>query len=211
MVHWSVHAGNGIGVPAFDAFGELADMTSQTVFIICLVLVSHGWGVTGKLLFDRIRLTTLSVLLALSYFVLFLWQRVGRDRASTLYLYDSVPGALIIVVRVGAFVWFMYSLLRTYRLEPDALRKNFYQGFGGFYGLWFWMLVFTVIVGAMFPLIDASADVYTKKFVVSIYETTNFVGFVFFVAFTWPSIAKHHFTFVQNTQRLIVENDNDEL
>lgn len=61
------------------------------------------------------------------FFIMYVWDVVGRDRASTLYIYESVPGVLLILMRVALMVWFMYGVIGTFKEETDPHKKDFYK------------------------------------------------------------------------------------
>ena len=65
------------------------------------------------------------VLLAGSYWLLLLWA-AGRDRASTLYVYDSFPGMCIIMLNLGAGAMFLYFLFKSREAEQNEDKRHFY-------------------------------------------------------------------------------------
>lgn len=113
--------------------------------------------------------------LVVAQLVLFIWQFAGRDPAAVLYLYESVPGILLLILRVILCGWFALSLrvrhaplssfdrsigaqclsrpvlrfpVRSFNAEDDAFKKKFYLNFGTVFGVWFVALVVVVCIGA---------------------------------------------------------------
>jgi hypothetical protein len=61
--------------------------------------------------------------------LLLLWA-AGRDRASTLYVFDSFPGLCIIGLNLAAGALFIFFLYRSRRDERDEEKQHFYYLLG---------------------------------------------------------------------------------
>lgn len=68
--------------------------------------------------------------------MLLLWA-AGRDRASTLYVFDSFPGLCIIGLNLAAGALFVIFLVRTRRDERDEEKQHFYYLLGKSLCVWF--------------------------------------------------------------------------
>ena len=122
MIHRLAYMHNGFGNPVSLAMSESAccihltlwvevpmlvfDVTVQILFIFILLLLGHGWCIT----YMRLRWKQLTFfvvgLFAGLYLLLFSWGVLFIDPATTLYIYESVPGLLILIVRLVVAVWF---------------------------------------------------------------------------------------------------------
>jgi hypothetical protein len=111
----------------------------------------------------------------------------GRDRASTLYVYESVLGALILAIRAGLLVWYLLTLRNTITQETEPTKRRFFVYFGGSYVVWFAGLLFVVIIGAMVPALHREVTVLV------LYNILNFAGFGVMVLLLWPSWATQLF------------------
>jgi len=74
---------------------------------------------------------------------------VGFDPASSVYAYDTAPGAILVVLRSLVMIWFIYELYRTFHEEANEVKRTWYVYFGLFYTLWFVILPFIVVVAAV--------------------------------------------------------------
>lgn len=106
FIHYTVYQNNGVGVPAFEGIGNsmlgklglfveffiVLDLMAQLVFIFLLVLIAKGWCITKTTIDDRKIVLIGLGLLAASYLALFIWENVGVDPATTLYIYETAPG-----------------------------------------------------------------------------------------------------------------------
>ena len=78
----------------------------------------QGWSVSDfETLTNKRALSTVTLLFVFQYFAVFVWGVVGRDRADAQSVYTSIPGALVIALRVCVMLWFGFSVLRTHAAE----------------------------------------------------------------------------------------------
>ncbi len=92
---------------------------------------TQGWSISTESLQHRAQTMITFVLLAAAYWLLLLWA-AGRDRASTLYVYDSFPGMCIIMLNLGAGAMFLYFLYKTRESEQNDDKRHFYFMLGAF-------------------------------------------------------------------------------
>ena len=71
------------------------NMASQLVFILMLLLLAKGWAISKTQITDQKILTAGFCVFLLCYISMFIWENVGRDPASTIYVYESAPGKSI--------------------------------------------------------------------------------------------------------------------
>lgn len=49
---------------------------------------------------------------------------VGFDPASSVYTYDTAPGAILVVLRSLVMIWFIYELYVTFHEEVKTMKEN---------------------------------------------------------------------------------------
>src|SRR5665811_616748 len=101
-------------------------MFSQVVLIILLILIAKGWALSTSQITQQQLFAILASLLMLGYVTMYVWDQVGRDPASTLYMYESVPGIFLLLFRLGAMAWFVISLKQSFLVETQENKKRFY-------------------------------------------------------------------------------------
>ncbi len=164
-----------------------------------LVLVANGWGLTVQHLafselspLKKVLVVVLSVAFFMSYLVLFFTGIYATDPAITIYYYQSVPGALLLVIRALVLFYFLFALWRT-RGDSDENRQRFYFIFGVIFGVWFLATPFMVIVGTGIPVWERF------KAVTALSLLINTFGYASFVFFMWPSRIKQFFEAIPST------------
>jgi len=187
FIHLVVYSGNGIGVPGLFGFATFLDIVAQVVFILLLILIAKGWAITKTQLEDRKANLVMAIILFLSYLALFIWQMLGLDRASDIYVYESPPGIVVIVVRALAKLWFIYCLRLTFSEENHPTKRKFYLTFGVCYIAWFLIL-------PLITAISAGVDPWQRmKTVYILYVTSNSVALAGLAYLLWPTRANEYF------------------
>ncbi len=79
---------------------------------------------------------SVSAVLGGLYFLLFFWA-AARDRASTLYIYDSFPGYCLALANACVGGLFLLWLRESRDNEADSDKKEFYFKLGLTYSWWF--------------------------------------------------------------------------
>jgi len=118
---------------------------------------------------------------------MFIWQNVGQDPASTLYVYESAPGIIILVLRALTLLWFLFELRRTLQEEENPDKRGFYISFGIGYTLWFLSLPFIVLLAVFF------SPWYRFKVVTGLFLCANTLGLFGMAFLFWPSRASKFF------------------
>jgi len=187
FIHYAIYASNGIGSPGLLGLGDLLDMASQLVFMFLLVLIAKGWTITKQeITHKRILLILVSTLL-LGYLIMFTWENVGVDPASTLYIYESPPGIVVVILRVLVLLWFLWCLKSTHGEESHPSKKRFYLVFGAIYTAWFLMLPFITLVALGIPAWNR------YRVVQGMYLTATMLGYAALGYLFWPSKISEYF------------------
>jgi len=162
-------------------------MVSQLTFMFLLVLLAKGWAITKSEVDDKKFLVIMVSAFLLAYITMFIWQNVGRDPASTLYVYESAPGIIILVLRSLALLWFLFLLRKTHLDEQNDEKKRFYFIFGILYTLWFLALPLIVLLAV---LLQAW---YRFKVVTGLFLCVNTLGLFGLAFLLWPNRASRYF------------------
>jgi len=188
FIHYSIFGSNGIGAPGLLGLGDILDMASQLSFMFLLILLATGWSITrNEIRYKGILLAILGVFLLL-YVSMFIWQNVGLDPASTTYVYETVPGIIILCIRVLTMAWFLFCLRGSFLDESHPNKRRFYFVFGSIYTVWFLLLPLIVIISSV-----DTADWNKYRLVQGMYLTLNALGFGIMIFLFWPSKAAEYF------------------
>jgi len=171
FIHYATYASNGIGINGLKQLGDMLDMGAQIVFMLLLLLIAKGWAISRTQIAGPKLLIAFLSLLLIGHITLLTWENVGRDRASTLFVYESVPGFLLLVLRLFIFGWFLWELIHTFKEETDESKRKFYLIFGIFYSGWFLLFGVVIITAIALPGWDRA------KIVIGIYLCMNALGF----------------------------------
>jgi len=203
MIHYSIYAGDGVGAPALESFGNLLNMISNLLLMFFCILVAKGWAITSTYLSQKNIVLIVMSVFTLGYLVLFFWDTFARDPALTLYFYESVPGVIVLILRTVLVIWFLWSLRDTLRLENLPERRQFYKIFGVSYSVWFLLLpIFVFILSFVDPWVRF-------KIIRGISIAIDFAGLGALVFLLWPSRAQHYFT-IRQTPQLIESGESGE-
>ena len=187
FIHYAVFAGDGIGAPGLEALGSILDMGAQLVFMLLLMLLSRGWTISSNTISDKKPLGIALGVFGVLYMSLFIAEYTLLDPADTVYIYETVPGILILVVRMMTMCWFLFNVRSTYLHESEPSKRAFYTRFGTIYALWFAMLPFIVIIAA-------ALDPWVRAITVeTLYLLFNFFSFAILAWLMWPARASEYF------------------
>jgi len=200
MIHYVVYLHDGIGVPGLRGLGELLTMGAQLILMFLCILLAKGWAITTSLLTDRNLLIVIMSIVLLAYLGLFIWDNAGRDPASTVYFYDSYPGLIVVILRVGVTGWFLWCLRSTISFEVLPDKRKFYAVFGFCFTIWF--LLSPAIVGFAL-LLDPWFRFRTVR---GMTLCADALAYIAFTVLLWPSRASNYFN-IKPTPLLLSEND----
>jgi len=203
LIHWGSYAANGVGAPGIKGLADLLDFGNDLILTVLIVLVAHGWTITTTVLKprDRTAVVVLLCVLVLVYLTLFIWDYAAPTPASTLYFYQSVPGYLLLAVRILCLGWFVFCMYQTLQLETAPEKRRFYFIFGGAYGAW--LLTMPIIV-----LIAAVVDPWVMLKTVTVVQVLiDYLSLVALVALMWPTWARRYFIIAPGRSLLAAEGE----
>jgi len=191
MIHYSIYSNNGTGSNFLFITGQLCDMAAALVFVILLILIAKGWGITFPTLShiqdQKIALGGIMGVFLILYLVLFFWSLYGVDPEESVYLYQSPPGIAYLVVRVLTLAYFVFGIFQSVQKDTDHNKRVFYYSFGIGYAIWFLGLPFIVILAFVFD------EWYRFKAVIAVYLVLSTLGYGFLAFLFWPSRARKYF------------------
>ena len=124
--------------PFLDHTPEALEMLAQCQMVWMLLSMSVGWtlgSTTAHPVKDRTQLATISTV-ALLHVFLVLWEQSYDESHYTYHVHESLPGLLLILLRLGLAGLFGFNLKHTVSKERSVLRKDFYHSFAIVRKLW---------------------------------------------------------------------------
>jgi hypothetical protein len=150
VIHFLLYAHNGVGVPAFDAIGEVAEDTSNLVIMMFLILVAKGYTIRAKEQPSRRFLSVLAALV-LGNLLVFVLERVARSDAA-IFSYDTSGGTIVILLRVAFCMYYAFAIRNAYLDPAQADQQRFFLIFGCAGCVWFLSLPFVVLISPAIPI-----------------------------------------------------------
>jgi len=123
VLHYWIKTFDGVGIAFFDSFAEMLGVVSRLSLMLLLILIAQGWGTLELSIMYKQGILGLMGGIAFCYCMMLLWDIKFRDPASTLYLYESIPGMLILLLDCVATGWFVYSTYQTH-LRPKIPKEK---------------------------------------------------------------------------------------
>jgi hypothetical protein len=226
MVHLFAFMSNGFGSPILHLMAYCMRLGAQLLLLFLLLLVASGFVATRHLLFislsrlgdmchvfsffrwavstesvpNRALIGVVFSALGFLYFLLFFWA-AARDRASTLYLYDSFPGYAIALCNMACGGLFLHWLRDSYASEQNEAKKHFYYRLGLGYAWWFFSLFVVILISSRLNSWQRECAVTGMQLGV---DLAAFAAMVFLL---WPSRAAEYFS-VAATPNVGDEYDN---
>jgi len=147
IIHYGVYGDNGVGVPGANQFATFLEAIARISLILVLILLAQGWTISAEAIQHRMAIAAAIFLLFIFYLALIIWNFAARDPITTLYMYDSAAGALIVTVLFVVWIWFVVTIANTYRKEDHPAKKNLYGWLLVLYSLWLLSLPLFVLIG----------------------------------------------------------------
>ena len=223
--HYLVLGIDGIGLKSTQLNGRVLEAAADLMFVLLLILVAKGYTVTRARLpqASSIKLAVFVCAYSTIYTTLFIYERIHFDPGTVLYIYESVAGYGLIILRIIGWCMFIYSTFFTLKHYPE--KGGFYYPYFSFYTLWFvsgpciiiianhiiaeWVrekvkksiLWFNLIFKNVYKVFSASFQV-----VVSVEHFVVICGHFVFLVLTRPAAQNKNFPYhVRTTQIGIME------
>ncbi|KAH3757131.1 transmembrane protein 145-like [Pelomyxa schiedti] len=155
LIFWSVHvcifSNNGIGYPELVSTFNFFDIVSELIFLLLILYLGKGYKISSRKLTHHRLLLLLWFPFIWAYLALYFYQLYGVDPATTLYIYESIPGYIIIALRILMMFVFLFIVSRTFIIETRVENRRFYIVFAATYALWFISLPIIVLAMHFVP------------------------------------------------------------
>ena len=175
-----------------DFFGAFA----HCLFVFVLILIAKGHAITRSKISATGRMKIaiyLSIYASLQMFVL-LWNVFMFDPALVLLEYESPPGIVLLIARVGVTIWFAYACFVT--LKKNDAKKLFMTRF--FFGVTIWLLTMPVVVLLGVLVIDT---MFRQQIYYIVDNVIIFLGIASISMMWLPTVASKLFITTSNVKR----------
>lgn len=135
--HYLVYGVDGIGLKTTHLVGRIIEAAAELTFVLLLILIAKGYTVTRARLpqSSSIKLAIFVCAYCVIYSTLFIYERINFDPGQVLYIYESIAGYGLIILRGIGWCMFIYATFFTLKHYPE--KGGFYYPFFSFYTLWF--------------------------------------------------------------------------
>jgi magnesium-transporting ATPase (P-type) len=196
LLHNLKYAKDGYGIPFFDIMGTALRIMAELSFMMLLYLISSGWTVTQPYLRHMRQIIGIFVTLVVLYVSMFAWSQISLAIQITTsdYVYETLPGVLIGVLRIPALGFFIYALKTTYKKEVSQSKLLFYKIFGVIYSIWFVILPLIIILQFVIPVWHRA------KWIEGLSRSYELVSYVLMFFLLWYSQARKYFAISEDEQ-----------
>lgn len=215
-LHYLTYTFDGAGLPLIKFFGENFQALSKLVMVLLLVLIAQGWTIVRAEIQDRQLIVGMMGALLFGTFFILLWGEypatsqqeeddgflswLGRDAASTKYIYEEKPGKLLLFLDFAIGGTFAATIFRTI-YSCDAVRqlhqRDFMIRIGVVYG--FYLLVVPLFIQIFQHVLDPWAE---EKWVRTLVMLTSFSANAAMLWLIWPTRQENHFLQAGNFKKV---------
>jgi len=182
-LHYLVYSFNGVGLPGLEVFSTFSGAISKSILSAIFFLIASGWALLTapqKEAQRRWFFGGLAVIVLVSvaceiqglYF---------HDTSTTLYLYESGSGTLVLFLNCMLFVGSLAAMYETFLREEVEELRQFYMFVTVAYSVFYLMLPVTVLVAYLL------APWVRFKIVARIEVASRLFTFIALLFCFWPS------------------------
>lgn len=168
VIHYGRFASDGRGASNALALSYVTEFMSVLVLLHIFLNLSKGWTISTNFVIHARRQFAFLALYWIAYLIFFAWQQLLQDPATTLFVYSSVPGLALVLLRLVSLALFLYNLQQTFRAEHDAPRRRFYVVLLCSGTWWICMLPLIVLIAAQIDSWQRAKVVYAMTHIVHI-------------------------------------------
>ncbi|ROK31086.1 Integral membrane protein GPR180 [Anabarilius grahami] len=151
-IHMARYARDGVGTPLTGSLAELCDMIAQVQMLYMLLSLCVGWSLSRSrksqskpLQWDSSPASTaLALAVVIAQGALLIWEQFEEAEHHSFHSSSSVPGWLLMALRVALALFLASVLYQIISAERSALKRDFYLSFGK--GCFLWFLCHPVLV-----------------------------------------------------------------
>jgi len=180
------------------AFGGLAEFA----LILMLLLIMKGWTIVRRKISanGRMRISIFMMLYFAVYWACIVYFRNAMDPAAVVYLYDTWPGHMLVILRVILVLWLIRAQMLT--VKKYNSKRGFYWKFVIFAVLWATSLPLMVLLNY------GIADYFRAKLLYGIELTVMFVTQAMLIALYNPHFIGASFPFHATTAAMLHSKAN---
>lgn len=143
-LHMVIYASNGHGSFVLQLFGLIFGIASQFTMAIIFILVSWGWTINYTELENFDIYIPLAVLLGIVHMMIMGLSKITDDESSKFHSYGGFAGWVIVVLRLGMYVYFMFGIRDTLKTAREKVKMfiSKFMVFGSIYFLAFPIILF---------------------------------------------------------------------
>ena len=188
---------DGFGIPFFDVLGTGLRLCAELSFLILMYLIASGWTVTQPYLRHMKQIIAISITFIVLYITMFAWSQISLAVQITTsdYVYETIPGILIGILRIPALGFFLYALRTTYKKEVSVTKIWFYRFFGIIYTLWFIFLPILIVTQFLISKWNR------PKWIEGISRSVELVSYTIMFFMLWYSRARKYFAISEDEQQ----------
>ncbi|CAK9099824.1 Transmembrane protein 145 [Durusdinium trenchii] len=110
--------------------------TAEMLLLVMLMLIMKGWTIVRRKISanGRTRLSVYVMIYVSAYWTCMLYFTNGVDPANVVYVYDTWPGYILLVLRVGLLIWIIRA--RSVTVRKYNSKRAFYQKFTALACMW---------------------------------------------------------------------------
>ncbi|KAL2087481.1 hypothetical protein ACEWY4_016309 [Coilia grayii] len=157
-IHMARYARDGVGTPLMGSLAEFCDMVAQVQMLYMLLSLCMGWTLSRSrksqskpLQWDSSPTSTsLAVGAVLTQGVLLVWEQFEDTEHHSFHAQRSIPGLLLMLLRVVLAVLLASVLYHITSSERSALKRDFYLHFAKGCFLWFLCHPVLVLISGIF-------------------------------------------------------------
>ncbi|KAK4037190.1 hypothetical protein OUZ56_029230 [Daphnia magna] len=187
MFHCLKFAFDGKGVEIAAIIGGVLDICSQTLLMLLLLLLAKGWAITRKELKNITLLFSVWALYGLVHVLLYVWDLTELDVIDDIDAYQTWPGWLMLILRIGIMAWFLFCLRATMAFEHQKSKLEFFLHFGAASLVWFIYLPIVALIALQVPVL------WRTKLLLGIVYSANFLAYAVMAHLLWPTRSQQYF------------------
>ena len=149
VVDFATYTFNGRGVAILSIGAHYVSMIQQVFLTAVLLVMAQGWTISTPRLRWKRPISGALIFLTCAYEALLVYYYAVRDPASNLYIYESLPGLIIVLARLACLAAFLAFTFLTFRDEYDVIKRDFYLRLGAAGTVWFLYLPIIVLIAAL--------------------------------------------------------------
>jgi hypothetical protein len=206
-VHFLTFTHDGVGHPLLRFCAECWQATSKLLMALLLLLIAQGWSIIRADVQHRAALFGGLGLLWVATLLVLVWgefpassqeeedhgvmARLGRDAASTKYIYEERPGTLLLLQQLCIGVGFLVSCQRTIwhcDTSQQQQQRSFLRRVGQVFS------VYLIFVPLFVFIFSNSLDPWAEeKWVRTVEVLVNVSANVAMMSILWPTRVDNHF------------------